>query len=95
MVNDGTVDLGQILFNVIPLIILFGLLTFFLIRTRKVTVYLISAVKPDVSDIVEMHVSTNKSDIDEWEKTFWNRGYRVSRKTDDVEVKSQIRYRGF
>lgn len=76
----------SILLNIIPLIIIIAIVVFFLIR-RKVTVYMISAVKPDFLDIIEMHVSTNRSEIDEWEKTFWSRGYHVSRKTDEVKFR--------
>jgi hypothetical protein len=66
-------------------------LLFFLYRRaageRVVTVYVIAAVKPDFPDDIEMRVSTIKSEIDEWEKTFWNRVYRVSRRADELIIK--------
>ncbi len=82
-------DWQNFLISVIPFIIL--ALVFILMYTRagsrKVVVYLISAVKPEHSDNIEMHVSTDLAEIDEWEKTFRSRGYHVSRRTDEIQVK--------
>ena len=81
-------DWQTALLNFLPLII-FVLLLLFVLRQRMnrvITVHMISAFKIDFPDRVEMKVSSDKAEIDEWEKTFRNTGYRVSRHTDDIKV---------
>ncbi len=81
-------DWQTVLLDFLPLII-FVLLLLFVLRQRMnrvIPVYMISAFKTDFPDRVEMKVSPDKAEIDEWEKTFRNTGYRVSRQTDEIKV---------
>ena len=82
-------DVGDLIFSFLPLIMFAVLLLFLLRKSRNltVTVHMIAAVKPDFPDKIEMRVSTDKSEINQWEKTFWSGGYRVSLRTDDLKVK--------
>jgi hypothetical protein len=75
-----------VLIDIILIIIILAIIAFVLSR-RKVTVYMISAIKSDALTNIEMRVSTDKNEIDAWERTFWNRGYQVSRKTEVVKLR--------
>ena len=86
-------DWQSILFEFLPIII-FVVLFFLIIwrrgMKRKITLHMLSAFKLDFPDHVEMKVSQDKAEIDEWEMTFRNTGYRVSRRTEEIDIRMTV-----
>ena len=70
--------------------IMFAAILFLVVRRgvmkRRMTVHMVAAVKLDFPDQIEMKVSQDKREIDEWEMTFRKSGYRVSRRIDVIEI---------
>lgn len=83
-------DVGNVIVSFLPLLF-FGILLLILYRSAQrkmiITVYLIAAVKPEFPNNIEIRASTEKTEIDEWEKTFWKSGLRVTRKTEELNVR--------